>query len=308
MLFKGSSDVFTVVLIVVCAAFAIMTAYWALAIILFAASVVFGIVSWLAARFFRWPVENISIPLALRFQIGRTGLTALLGLMLVMGILIFSGFILYDYQATGIRRIGQGMVEVKQRLGEWGEKLDALAIEGLGSKRFQRWSDWLWEKDMEPDDTAYWLNATDMKMPAKMFELSDAVNAWGVRLEERVFEGEKRFWFLCVYWFVVAVVVPVVVVAFLITVYQLSVKRLFDNLSWHRRVLVSLTTFALVYCLIAVCYLMPYVSHPYHTQGISFWIPTALYVIAGSICCGIVRANHRVLFSNDKTIESMFKK
>lgn len=307
MFFKGSSDVFSIVMVVVCAAFAIMAAYWALAIILVIASVAFTIIGWLAAKFFRWPVENISIPLALKFHIGKTPFTALLGILLVMALLAVSVMVLYDYQATGVRRIGQGMVELKQELGEWGDKLDSLAIEGLGTKRFERWTEWLWAVDMKPDDTAYWLNSSEAKLPAYMFEASDKINEWGVRLEERVFEGEKRFWFICVYWFFMAVVLPVIVVAFVITVYQVSVKRLFDNLSWHRRVLVSITTLALVYCLVAVCYLFPYVSHPYHTQGISFWVPTVMYVIAGSICCGIVRANHRAMFSDNKTIEKMFK-
>lgn len=305
---KGSGDVFYIVLVVVCLVLGIMSAYSALALALMVASLLFGLVTWFSSRFFRWPVENIAIPLALKVSIGKTRFTAVLGLVVVLSCLALAIVVLYDYQATGVRRVGQGLAELKGRLGEHAEKVDAVAIEGLGTKRFERWSEWLWRYDMGPDDTGYWLNTAEARLPARMFALSDRVNALGARLEDRVFEGEKRFWFVCVYWFVVAVTIPFLLVAFLITVYQLSVRRLLGHYNWVRRCLIFLTTLSLLYCLIVACYLLPYVSHPYHTQGISFWVATLFYLLAGSVCCGIVRANHQALFSEEDGIAAFLER
>ena len=151
---------------------------------------------------------------------------------------------------------------------------------------------------MAVEDARFEQQAAGQRLAETLLAVSKKVDSWGRALESRVFEGEQRYWFICVYWFVVAVLAPILTTAFIITVYQLSARRVMSSPHFVARCLVSLTTFALLYFLLTAFYLVPYVSHPYHAPGISFWVPTVLYLLGGAICCGVVRANHRLLFTD----------
>lgn len=293
---KGGSA-FSLVTIIASAAFALMALYWLAAIAFVAVVLLWNVVSWLTAKIFHRPMEKLAIPAALKLQIGRSRLSALFGLVATILCVGVSAAVITDFHEPAVRRIGQGLSAAVDRLGEFGDKLEMVAGEGIGYKRIERWSDWIWADDVTSDDTEFIKSKRNSPLPAALFDFSAKVNGWGWRLEERVFEGERHLWFTCAYWFLVAVFLPFLVATFLVTVFQMSARRLTAQSGFVMASLQGIATILVCYCLFAAFYLLPYVSHPYHSIGVPFWIATVLYVLAASICCGVARANQDVLFS-----------
>lgn len=293
---KDSGDILAFLMIALCAAFALVAVYWVAALAFGAALVIFAIVAVVVCRLFRWPVERAAIPLARRLGIGRNAFTAILGLLLVLFCLGVSVAILSDFNIAAVRRFGQGLAVVKQGFGQWGDKFDSLAAEGLGTARYQRWTGWLWQEDMRLDDTSRWTNPAESPLPATLFHVSDTLNGWGSALENLVFKGERRHWFSYAYWFAVSVLAPSLAVSFLAMVYQLSSRAFMKKPSSWDRAFLSLTTLGLLCFLFAGFYLFPFVSHPFHNRDMPFWLPVTMYAAAAVICSGIVLANNRAIF------------
>ena len=300
---KKGRDIFNLFTAIACVLFAVMAIYWLAAIAFAVVMVVFGVVSALAARVFHWPMKKIAIPAALKLQIGRNRFTAWLGIAAIAACVMVSLGIIGTFHAPAVRRIGQGLSSVKAQLGGVGVKLETVAAEGVGYQRLERWVEWIWAEDVSGDDTEALLAGSETPIPAALFDLSTRVNTWGRELEAKVFEGEHHRWFICVYWFLIAVLAPFLVVSFLVTVYQLSARRLALETSMVAMLLVSLTTIFLSSCFFAAFYLFPFVSHPYHTPSIPFWVATMFYILAASMCWGVVRANHNLLFSPEDAPE-----
>lgn len=294
---KGGNT-FNLLTIIGCVAFGLMAVYWLAAIVFAVVLAAWGLLSWLAAKVLRGPMRRLAIPAALKLQIGRTRFTAFLGVLVIAACLVACTAIIRQFHEPALRRVGQGIGELKPYLGEYADKVEAVAGEGIGYQRYQRWSEWVWAEDVSGDDTQALLAQADNTVPTALFDLSSTVNRYGLDLESRVFEGERHPWFTCVYWFFAAVFVPFLFSTFLVTVYQLSARRLTTRPGLISSLLQGLSTVFICYSLFTAFYLFPYVSHPYHTIGVPYWAATILYLVAAVVCCGVVRANQDVLFSS----------
>lgn len=296
---RKDGGIFNLFVILGCAAFALMALYWLAALAFVVIMAVWGVVCWLTAKLLRWPIRKIAIPAALNLQIGRTVPTALLGLAVIVASLIASTEVIRVFHEPALRRVGQSLSGLKEQLGTYGDKLEAVAGEGIGYQRIQRWGEWIWAQDVSTDDTHLLLAGENNAVPEAAFNLSGMVNSYGLELEARLFEGERHSWFIYVYWFLAAVLAPFLISMFLVTVYQLSARRLTTRPGVISSVLQGLSTIFICYSLFTAFYLLPYVSHPYHSIGAPFWAATILYIVAATVCCGVIRANQDVLFSSE---------
>lgn len=299
---RKGGDFFNLIVIIVCAIFAMLAIYWVAAIAFAGIMLVFGLVSGVASRIFHWPVKTIAIPAAMTLQIGKSKPAAWLGIAIVTFCLFVCFAIIGVFHAPALRRIGQGVTQIKERLGI-SEKFDTIAGESIGYQRLERWQDWIWAEDVNADDTSKLLAQENNRIPLLLFELSARVNAYGRELETKIFEGEQHNWFIHVYWFIVAVLIPSTISTFLLTIYQLSARRLALDPGGFSMLLISLSTIILSYGYFVAFFLFPYVSHPYHTPGIPFWLAIMCYALAIGICYGVVRANQQILFSPESMPE-----
>ncbi len=297
-------DFFSLLTLLAVAIFVLLGLYWLAALAVGAIALLFGLTSHFTAKLFRWPVKNVSIPLALALQVGKNRPAAWLGIILVNLCLAASLVIIKDFHTPAVRRIGQSIAMNNAKLGGIGDKLEALAQEIVGRQRLNRWSEWLWAENAQTDDTLARYGDGQHTIAQSLFRFSDRIADTGVNLQYRIYEGEHHAWFLYLYWFVAAVFIPCSVVSFLVTVFQLSARRL-SYYPGHLTVFtVSLMTLFITYCLFAAAYLMPFVSHPYHNMGVPFWLATFLYLAAGMVCFGLIRANQQVLYTPEETPKS----
>lgn len=297
-MFRKGGDFFTIFSVIAAAVLGLTAVYWTASIGFAVVAAVFAVVSGVGAKLFRWPMRRIAIPLATRLHIGDSVTAALLGILLTAICVFAAVSVIQEFNASAVRRIGQGIHRLYEQSGRIGEFAEQVVAEGVGNQRLSRWTDWVWEQDMSRDDTADFLAKPDNRLPGALFDFSDLVNEWGRRLMHIVYEGEDHQWFLYAYWLVAGVVLPMMLAAFLITTFQLSVHRLIGS-GLLAAIVMALLTLGLVYCLIAACYLVPFVSHPYHSFA-PFWIALLSYVVAGAMCMSLVRANQQVLFRSDE--------
>lgn len=298
---RKGGDFFNLITIISTVVLGAMAVYWVASLAFAGVALIFGVISAVGARLFRWPVKKIAIPLAVKLHIGHSRFGALLGFAVVAACVAVSLGIIREFNTPAVRRIGQGLYAVREQLGQVGQTFHSIAAEGIGNQRIDRIIDWVWQEDVSQDDTQAYLAKEDNRLPAALFSFSDRVNEWGRELMLKIYEGETHPWFLYAYWLVVSAVIPIMLATFIITIFQLSARRLLSEPGWFFTILTSLITLGLVYCLVAGFYLIPYVSHPYHTLGVPFWVATMVYVVAGSICCAVVRANQQVLFNPEET-------
>ncbi len=294
-------DFFSLLTLIAVGIFVVLGLYWLAAIALGAIALIFGLTSHFTAKLFRWPVKNISIPLAMALQVGKNRPAAWFGILLVNLCLLPSLVVIKDFHTPAVRRIGQAIALNNAKLGGVGDKLEALAEEIVGHQRLGRWSEWLWAENVQADDTQTRYGDGYHTIAQALFRFSDRIVNWGTNLQYRLYDGEHHAWFLYFYWFMVAVFIPCAAVSFLLTVFQLSARRLSDYPGHLTVFTVSLITIFISYCFFAASYLMPFVSHPYHNLGVPFWLATLLYLAAGIVCFGLIRANQQVLYTPEET-------